>query len=421
MSRGSRILACGALLVPLLAAGCANEARDADTLEISTISGGPNDPIDTVVREFRAANPGITVTVKKVPFDQHLQGIRRRLSTGRPPDVVTTLPGYGESSSSASLADKGLLLDLSASPWSKEILEADRRITGDGTRTFVYPVSSQAVGTFYDPKVLAREGLSVPTTFSEVLTLCRTVARKGKVAFAMTGQEGAGLTIFVGLALAASDVFADDPRFGERRLAGQATFAGTAGWARSMEHFQQMKDAGCFDKGAAGSSREAAAQAFAKGEALMAVGTTVTLQLFQAGDANLKLKMFPFPGSDDPAKVRIPIGPAVGLVVPKKAGNPGLAKKFLDFYAAGRERYARLDASVPAIPVRTNKPDVPDYAEALRPYLQAGKTAPIMDQHWPNPEVHTQYASGLTEILLGKKDPGQTLKAMDAAWTERAP
>ncbi len=421
MSRGARILACGALTLPLVVAGCGNGARDADSLEISTISGAPDDPIDTVVREFRAANPGVTVTVKKAPFDQHLQGIRRRLSTGRPPDVVTTLPGYGEPSSSASLADRDLLLDLSASPWAKEILEADRRIPGDGKRTFVYPVSSQAVGTFFDPTVLAREGVSVPTTFSQVLTLCRTVARKGKTAFAMTGQEGAGLTVFVAFALAASDVFADDPRFGERRLAGGTTFGGTAGWARSMERFQQMKDAGCFDKGAAGSSREAAARAFAKGDALMAVGTTVTLRLFQAGDPNLKLKMFPFPGSDDPAKVRIPIGPAVGLVVPKKAGNPELARKFLDFYAEGRERYAQLDASVPAIPVGTRGPDVPDYAESLRPYLRAGKTAPIMDQHWPNPEVRTQYANGLTEILLGKKDPRPSLKAMDAAWTEQAP
>lgn len=64
---------------------------------------------------------------------------------------------------------------------------------------------------------------------------------------------------------------------------------------------------------------------------------------------------------------------------------------------------------------------MPEYAAALAPYLTAGRTAPIMDQNWPNPEVGTRLDSGIGKLLLGDRTPEGVLKEMDSAWTPTAP
>ncbi|MFC5745778.1 ABC transporter substrate-binding protein [Actinomadura rugatobispora] len=417
MKNRLRTLCCLALAPPLLATGCGGgDARGDGELVLSVWDDGRKEgSFDVAAREFEKANAGVTVTVKKTPFDQHLQALRRQLATGRAPDVALTVLGYGESGTARALADKGLLADLSAASWAGGIPKDYRSVVGDGSKVYGLPIDTMAIG------VLAPKGTPVPKTFSEVLSRCREAAAGGKAAFAMAGHEDSKMPHIVGFALAASTVFADDPGHAAKRLANQATFAGTAGWAKAVERFGQMKDARCFAEGVAGTTREAAARSLGEGKAQMVVAPTVTLPLWQAAAPKTTFTMFPFPGDDDPARVRVPAGPSSGLVVPAKAGAPALAKRFVDHYAAHRVRYTALDDAVPAIPEGPDARRVPAYAAALEPYLRDGRTSPIMDQHWPNPELITLFDSGLVKILNGRTGPADVLRPMDAAWTSKAP
>lgn len=416
MNERLKILGCAALAAPLLATGCGGDARGDGELVISVWDDGREETsIDVAAREFEKANSGVTVTVKKTPFDQHLQALRRQLGTGQAPDVALTVLGYGESGTSRSLADKGLLTDLSAASWAGEIPEEFRSVVGDGSKVYGFPIDSMAIGVF------AKEGTPAPETFSDVLARCRDAAADGKAAFAMAGHEASKMPHIVGFALAASTVYADDPAYYEKRLKDQVTFAGTPGWVKAVERFKQMVDARCFAEGAAGTTREAAARALGEGKAQMVVAPTVTLPLWQSAAPDATFTMFPFPGADDPARVRVPAGPSSGLVVPSKAGAPDLAKRFIDHYATNRVRYTELDGAVPAIPTGSDAERVPAYAAALAPYLRDGKTGPIMDQHWPNPEMITAFDGGLVKIMNGGSGPADVLKSMDEAWTTEAP
>ncbi|WP_165966428.1 ABC transporter substrate-binding protein [Actinomadura sp. 7K507] len=411
-----RILGCVALAAPLLATGCGGDARSDGELVISVWDDGREETsIDVAAREFEKANAGVTVTVKKTPFDQHLQALRRQLGTGQAPDVALTVLGYGESGTSRSLADKGLLTDLGGASWAGEIPKEFGSVVGDGSKVYGFPIDSMAIGVF------AKKGTPEPETFSDVLTRCRDAAADGKAAFAMAGHEASKMPHIVGFALAGSAVYADDPAYDEKRLKDQVTFAGTAGWVKAVERYKEMVDADCFAEGAAGATREAAARALGEGEAEMVVAPTVTLPLWQAAAPDETFTMFPFPGADDPARVRVPAGPSSGLVVPTKASAPELAKKFIDHYAADRVRYTKLDGAVPAIPAGPDAERVPGYAAALEPYIQDGKTSPIMDQHWPNPELITAFDGGLVKIMNGGSGPADVLESMDAAWTTKAP
>ncbi|WP_433472461.1 ABC transporter substrate-binding protein [Spirillospora sp. CA-142024] len=409
-----RILGCAALAAPLLATGCGGNARGDGELVIAAWDDGrPQSAVDVAARDFEKANPGVKVTVKKTPFDQHLQALRRQLGTGRAPDVAMTLLGYGESGTSRALADKGLLGDLTAESWAGRVPKQYRSVVGDGAKVYAFPIDLMAIGVF------AKKGTPEPKTFSDVLARCRSAAADGKVAFAIAGHEDSKMPHIVGFALAASTVYADDPAQSEKRLKNQVTFAGTPGWVKAMERFTQMTDAGCFAKGVAGTTREAAARGLGEGKAEMVVAPSATLPLWQAAAPQATFTMFPFPGDDDPARVRVPAGPSSGLVVPAKAAAPVLAKRFIAHYAAHRARYAALDGAVPAIPAGAGR--VPAYASALGPYVRDGRTSPVMDQHWPNPELITLFDAGLVKILNGRSGPSDVLKSMDAAWTSKAP
>jgi raffinose/stachyose/melibiose transport system substrate-binding protein len=424
MTRSNGVLLPLALSASLLlAAGCggAGSGGDGELRVAAWDTGQGKDPLETAAAEFEKANAGVKVTVQKTPYTQYSETLRRQLSGNQVPDVARMLLGYGDAGNVLVLADKGLVADLSGAPWTNLVTGPGAAVSKKEGKTYALPVDSTSIGVFYNPETFKKRDLRVPETFGDVLAICRETAGDGTVAFAFGAQQGSAMARWAVFALAASTVFADNPQAGEQRVKGETTFAGTPGWKKAIERFSTMKDEDCFDKNATGVSQEAAARSLGQGKSLMAIAPTATMPLFMAGDPEARLAMFAFPGGDDPSAVRVPSAPVSGLAVPGKAANRDLARKFLDFYAKNRVRYSEIDDSVPGIPASKDDPGVPDYAEALAPFLTAGKTAPIMDQTWLNPEVGTRLDSGMTKLLLGKETPEGVLKGMDEAWTPTAP
>lgn len=410
-------LAAAATLVLGVASACSGDADDGGggVLTISTWDAGTETAIDAAAADFGEANPDIEVEVERTPWDQHMQGLRRQLNTNDVPDVAATVLGYGEAASSLGLADSGLLAELDDAPWAGQVPEADRFLVG-GEHTYALPLDFVAIGAFYDPALFAQENLTPPSTIDDVLALCQQAQRMGKTAFAMAAQEGAGFTHFLGFALAATLVYGEDPQFSERRLAGDVTFAEQPGWEETLARFAEMSDAGCFGEGTTGTSRESAAQAFAAGEALIAVAPTVTLPLFQASNPDASFEMFPFPASDDADQLRVMAAPATGLVVPERSDNQDVAREFVDFYAENRAEYSEIDNSVPGIPTSPDDSRVPEFAESLDPIIKAGRTAPVADATWPSPEVLTTFNTALVNILMGEEPSAELVATLDAAW-----
>lgn len=420
MSRALKLLGCLGALAACVAvvAGCGGGGggSGSGTLTISSYDlGGAPDPLDKAVAGFEKANPGVKVEVKRTAFTQYAQALRQQLSTNQAPDLARAALGYGEASSATALAEKGLLRDFGDASWIGEVPQASRTSTEYEGGTFAYPVDATAIGIFYLPSVLKEAGVTLPKTFTELISTCEG-GGKGKIVFALGANETSGMPLFLLDSLVASTAFAENPKVGEERLAGETTFAGTKGWEEAFDQFAQMSEAGCFDKNAVGISQEQASLELAQGKALMAVSLTVTLPLFQAGNPKEELKMAPFPGNADASMVRVPNGPVDGYVIPKKASDPQLAEEFIAFYAEHRGEYSQVDESIPAIPVGEGEPSVPAYAKELEPFIP-DKAAPLAQNEWPNPEVQVAAAQGLIEILLGSAEPRSVLEKMDSAWT----
>ena len=50
------------------------------------------------------------------------------------------------------LADKGLITDLSGSPWTKLITGPGAAVTDKDGKTYALPVDSTSIGVFHDPR-----------------------------------------------------------------------------------------------------------------------------------------------------------------------------------------------------------------------------------------------------------------------------
>lgn len=431
MRRRSTIAAGLAVAACLLAAGCGSSDDDGAT-SASTSGGGeptgtlrivawdtgaPNDPLDAAARAFEQANRGVRVEIRKTPFVQYEQGLRMQLNAGQTPDIARTVLGYGGPVTALTLADKGLLSDLADQPWAGEMPQNVRFTTDVGDATYAYPIDTAALGLLYDPAVIGRAGVAVPTTFDEVLEVCRRAAGADQVAFALGAAQGSGMPAWVAMSFAASTAYAEDPDFGQQRLDDEVTFAGNEGWQTGMAQYEQMNAAGCFGEDAVGTSQEAASAALAQGRALFAVVANVALPLFQGANPRARLELAPFAGNRDAELTRVAASPVAGLVVPGKAQNPELAKAFLDFYYENRIAYSELDSSIPAIPERAGDVRLPAYAAALKPYFDGDRTVVVADAQWPNPEVKVQFDTGLVQMLLGDSSGEDVLESMDAVWT----
>lgn len=430
-STKTRIAAClAAAACALGAAGCGGSDNDDDGATTAAASGGrlagtltiaawetgtPNDPLDVAARDFEAANPGVRVVFRKSPFAQYEQSLRMRLNAGETPDVARTVAAYGGPVTALTLASKNLLTDLSDQPWTRDLPQSVSFTTDLDGRTYAFPVETSALGALHDVDVLRRAGAEVPTTFDEVLELCRRTTGD-TVAYAFGAQQGSAFPAWVGFALAASSAYADDPDWGQQRLDDEVTFA-DSGWEQALERYQQMDEAGCFGDDAVGTSLEVAAAALAQGRALFAIAPNSTLPLFLGVNPRARLAMAPFAGAPDPEQVRVPASPAVALVVPRKAGEPELGQAFVEFYAENRLRYNAIDNSIPSLPDADGRLRLPAYAAALAPYFDSGRTTVLADAQWPAPEVRAAYDNGLVQILLGDAAPADVLEAMDAAWT----
>ena len=137
--------------------------------------------IETLVGDYEKAHPGVKVDWVDVPFS----GIKEKLMTaylaGTPPDVVNLNVDM-----SASMAGLGALADLDAlldARTKKDYLEPAWEAGRVGAGVYAVPWYLATNVTIYNKEILAKAGVKVPSNYSELEALAKTVKVKtGKFA-----------------------------------------------------------------------------------------------------------------------------------------------------------------------------------------------------------------------------------------------
>ena len=141
-------------------AGGTTAAAEPVTITYSNfISNGGNEAnLAKIVTAFEAANPGITVTVKTLPYADYYTALQTDVAAGTAADVVDV-----ESATYGALADGGALAELKgvdASVYKPSLLAAYQR---DG-KQYGLPSSFSTVVLFYNKDLFDKASVAYPTS-----------------------------------------------------------------------------------------------------------------------------------------------------------------------------------------------------------------------------------------------------------------
>ncbi|WP_188195211.1 extracellular solute-binding protein [Nonomuraea sp. SYSU D8015] len=371
--------------------------------------------MDKLAAAYQQAKPSVRITPSYAPTDQVQTSLRTQLGAGNAPDLHVVYPGNGSAMSMTQIAGAGLLADLSAQAWTKTIPAGFKPAFQLDGKTYIFSAGSSVIGAVYNKKVFEQAGVEAPpATWSEFLALCDKLKKAGVVPIAL-GAQTPWVTQLITYALVPSTVYAKDPTFDDKQLAGQASFA-DSGWRQAMEMYLELQKRGFFNDKPNGTTFEQQTAMVATGKAAMAIQVSAVLPDFRkAASSPDDLSMFPLPGADDANSVWIPAGVVVGLGASAKGKNAEEAKAFIDFLGK-QENINAWAKEIAAIPLTQDSSSTIDPAvESFLPFTK-DRAVPFMDQRWPNAEVQPVHFAVIQELLAGDSTIDEALKKMDEAY-----
>jgi len=411
MSIIRRSLACAAVL---LAAGLAGSASAAPSGSIKLLASSEFRPaLEKVIADFQKAT-NVTVDISYTDEGSINTVLPTQLSSGAGPDVFTSWPGTYAANSAVLLGQRGYAMDLSSESWAKDVPARFGNFVGFDNKIFYPPLGALAVVAMYNDSALDSLGLKKPSTWTEVLNFCKAATDKGVTAFAF-GAQTDWQNQMLPLLLSVTLVDRVDPTFLSDRAAGKAKFA-TSPWVDVFAKEQTMLKAGCFGDKALGLSFEQAQTEVGAGHYLGMFAPASTFAGLTATNASAKFSVAAFPATDNADETWLPVALGGSYAVNANTQNAEAAKAFVDFLLQP-ENVAPYVAATGQAPVLPNKDFVPDDVTKLQIAMgDAGKTAPVCDQIFPNPKVRAVWISQNEAMLAGKVEPKDITQAMDDAW-----
>jgi alpha-glucoside transport system substrate-binding protein len=197
-------------------------------------TGAELDAFKAVVAGFQIANPGVNVKLVQIPFDDMQAQLTQQFAAGSQPDLTVALPGLIRQ-----LSDQDLLQPLD-DLWDQWVADGEytkslRDIASFGDHTYgVWFKGNVNALVWYQPSVLQRLGIGVPTTWQEFDAAAAKAKAAGMEPFAVGGSDLWPLTQW-------SDAFL-------LRVAGADAFnglaKGTVKWndPRVVKAFQTLSD-----------------------------------------------------------------------------------------------------------------------------------------------------------------------------------
>lgn len=336
-----------------------------------------------------------------------------------PPDLV--LLNYNQEM--ARFLDRGALSDLSdtaaAARVRKDIVELARLNADYPGRTSVVPYSVMGAGVIYNKELFAREGLSVPQTWSEFTTLCETLRARGITPIAATLKEP--WTVAQGMFDYTVGGTIDVVDFYEHLRAEGAAVTPTSPvsfsttLAEPVDKMRQIASS-WINSDAASLGYGDGNLAFAQGKAAMYFQGPWALGEIAKSAPDLDVGIFPLPVTENPADLKIRVNIDLAAWIPLDSPHKAEARAFLDYICSpdiiNRYNNEQLGFGPMVDSAPTSDPRIGE----LQGYYDAGSYYPGASQLIPLTIPSHNYIQG---IALGA-DPRTALATLDADWARLA-
>jgi raffinose/stachyose/melibiose transport system substrate-binding protein len=282
-------------------------------------------------------------------------------------------------------------------------------------KVYGWPIFVQPFAVGYNEDVFNQLHLKVPTSFAQVLAQCKTIRAAGKVPFEQSMNTLAGGQI-IGQILAANFVYAQDLHWDDKRYAHKVTFASSPLWRRMLQAIVDMKNAGCFNDAAQGTSRPQQYAQFANGDSVYSIIVSAEISNMLAINPNAKITMFNLP-PDNPKKQLVQAYAGIVLAGNAATPHPDEVRKWIDFYARSEQSTLTAKVATAIAPLDATKGIVPSFLKPLQALFKAGKTDGPHDATWPGPNTfNDSIGQGIVGLFTGQTTVDGILQKADEVW-----
>jgi len=352
------------------------------TLSMQTANVQKSDPATyQIVQAFQKKNPGIKVNLTGQPVDQHEQQMTIAAQSHTLPDVFWVYNSLAQT-----MAKNGNLLDLTpvlaqnqlTAKFPPSMLAGYRR----GSLQYGVPYQALVTGLYYNKKILAKYGLTLPKTFDDLLQVVKVLHSHGVVTISQ-GANQSSFSIWAFLTML--------DRFGwEQKQAGLldgSVSYDNPDFLRLYEHIAELAKAGAFPSNMTTQNYQQAVDAFTGGKAAMLDSGVWAAGAIQSSPVGNDVGFWAGPAfADGVGKQELVMNaPSAPLVVSAAVGKNktklAAVTKFLQFYYSDAGQQILVDNA--QTPVTTYQPTGP----AVQKPVFASVLAALHAPGWSSPSA----------------------------------
>lgn len=398
----------------LPAATLASRSHDSTTLNIWTeqYSGGMTG-LQRAIKDFEAANPGVTVTLTTHSTDGHKEALRVAMNTPAEPDIFQMWGGVGLG---GFYVQSGGVLPLDSYyaryHWNDRFYKASVAAATILGHPYGVPFNVHAMGLYYRKDLFAKAGItSTPTTYAQLLADNAKLRAAGITPLSLGGKFGWNTMRLVDSLLETECGAALFDRL--RNL--QASWANQPCVTKGFTDLKQWDSLGYLPKSFLGIDPTGMYVPVFKGQAAMTLdGDWAVGEIQQAGMDTNNYSFFVFPTGTRRLSFFIEM-----LMIARNSKHQALAAKFLDYVtspAVQSKYYGQLNGAIPPVPAAKSPTPQPALAGAWqKAFAQYPNIYLPSDQALPAALVNNVYFVITDKVVSGSLAPQDAGKQFQAA------
>ena len=353
-----------------------------------------------MAREFNQANPGITIKIQEVNWDNLQQKLQTDLIGGTNPDLSIVATRW--------LLD--LVTDDVLEPLDQHMTAAFKdRFIGNllavgkiNGQSYGLPIAASARGLFYNKALLTNAGFpDGPKTWDDVFAAAKKIKASGAYGFGLQGKE-IETEVYWFYALWAQGGEVVDAN-------GKAVFDSAAG-IKAATMYKELIDQGLTQPGVTSYSREDVQNLFKQGRIAMVITAPFLAKQIQKENPSLQYGVTAVPTSAATPFANATFGGTDSLVMFKNSKVKPAAWKFIDFLFSKGPRVA-FTSGEGFLPTTKDEANDPAFSDPLNKefisFLPTAKFSPNI-AGWE--DLSKILSNALQAIYLGKAKPDAALK-----------
>lgn len=412
----------GAITVGTLAAatlsGCsvAPPQNGSTVLKVGWHTGGDLQAVEAIITRFEELHPDVTVKLSTADDATYAQTLKTQLVAGTAPDLMMVWPYLGSSGDTSSLPRDGYLADLSDTEWAKTATDGAVEAASDKGKVWMVTPGVGTIGAIYNEDALESVGLSIPTTWNQLLQFCTDAKAEGKIAFGLGLQE-TWMSQLIPMSFVA-DLIPNTATFNSALEDGTFNFADSSEWRTAFEKHIEMTEAGCFNESPLGTSRNSILPGVIDGSYLGMVSVGVDLANLtdsKTGNPDGRFTITALPASEVESDQRMIALYNNGIAINSNTPHMDVAREFVDLFSSewGLNEFATAASLIPTVTIDDFEPPA-----SLTHVLEFSTAGRLAGGSWtPGAETQSAFINGVQAILLNKQTIQQTLEQMQDGYT----